>query len=29
MNFEIQVCNWPDEVDISNELMPEERKVLL
>ena len=28
MNFEIQVCNWPAEVDMSNELMPEERKVI-
>jgi ATP-dependent RNA helicase RhlE len=28
MNFEIQVCEWPSEVDISNELMPEERKAV-
>ena len=28
MNFEIKVCEWPAEVELSNELMPEERKIV-
>jgi ATP-dependent RNA helicase RhlE len=28
MDYEIQVCHWPTEVEISNELMPEERNIV-
>lgn len=28
MDFEIQVCDWPNEVEKSNELMPEERNIV-
>jgi ATP-dependent RNA helicase RhlE len=28
MDFEIKVCDWPSEVEISNELMPEEQNVV-